>query len=417
MADDNGEFQKMLAGIKAAGATIPKYEIDLKNGRFSASDDGDHRRMMEALNLLKQENNLVQKVASHSQEPAVLVPVSAIESATLNVVIRRYLDEMQSKNKPRTIYTKERHLVDFTLHGPKGTTEFATIGKPELVKFKEALVKLGNKPKTLDNKLMTVYDLFKYAFGHGLYATKENPCSGLFLLSGAKRQSQSEHFQTFTTADLSKFFEPATYIQAMDKPDLFWGPLIALYTGMRIAEVTALRIEDIQNKNGSMHFCVTDSKTKAGVRDVPVAQALLDLGVLNYINEVRFAGCDRLFPHLRLINNSYQKNLSEGMRKRLNSIGLSIQDRKSFHSFRANVITQLTDNSCNDGQVYQLTGHQLLGQRASIHRGYIGELSLLKPVIDTLSWPSVDLQNLRYDGRFQAFLQKLKCYFKAAALS
>lgn len=407
MAHDNGEFQKMLAAIKA-GAAIPKYEIDLKNGRFSASDGDDHGRLMETLKFLKQENLLVQKVACNSQEPAVVVPASPVTSAPLDDVIQRYLVEMQRLNKPRTAYAKKRHLVDFTKHGPKGTSDFSSIGKSDIVAYKDKLVQLGNKPKTLDNKLMTANDLFKYASNHGFYKPNENPVSGLLMQSGAMRQSQSEHYQMFSTEDLAVFFEPTAYIEMMDKPDLFWGPLIALYTGMRISEVTALRIEDIQNNKGVMHFCVTDSKTKAGIRGVPIAQALLDLGVLNYINEVRSAGFERLFPHLRLINNSYQKKLSEGMRKRLNSIGFSIQDRKSFHSFRANVITQLTDKSCNDGQVYQLTGHQLLGQRASIHRGYIGELSLLKPVIDTLSWPSIDLPALKYDGRFQSFLQKLK---------
>lgn len=406
MVDDDAEFARLLAGIKA-GASIPKYEIDLKNGRFSASDAEDHSRMLETLKLLKEQNQLSSSNTTAHQQTPIAATSEPMTNASLAEVIQRYLNEIQNKNKPRTIYTKERHLADFTLHGPQATSDFATLGKTELVRFKEALVQLGNKPKTLDNKLMTVFDLFKYAIGHGFYPTKENPVSGLFLLNGAKRQAQSEHFQTFTADDLAKFFEPAAYIQMMDKPDLFWGPIIALFTGMRISEVTALRLEDIQTKSGAINFCITDSKTTAGIREVPVADALIELGLLNYVNEVRLAGFDRLFPHLRLINNSYQKKLSEGMRKRLNAIGFTISDRKSFHSFRSNVITQLTDNGCNDGQVYQLTGHELLGSAGKVHRGYMGLLPSLKQVIDTLNWPSIDLPALKYDGRFKEFLGNL----------
>lgn len=407
MADNDTEFARLIAAIQS-GAAIPKYEIDLKNGRFSATDADDHARMLETLKLLKEQNQLASNnVATHQQAP-VAATSEPVTNASLAEVIERYLNEIQNKNKPRTIYTKERHLADFTLHGPQATNDFATLGKTELVRFKEALVQLGNKPKTLDNKLMTVFDLFKYAIGHGLYPSNENPVSGLFLLSGAKRQAQSEHFKTFTTDDLAKFFEPVSYIQSMNKPDLFWCPLIALFTGMRISEVTALRRQDIQTKNDSVHFCIADSKTSAGIREVPVANALIQLGLLNYLNEVRLAGFDRLFPHLRLISNSYQKKLSEGMRKRLNAIGLTISDRKSFHSFRANVITQLTDNGCNDGQVYQLTGHELLGSAGKVHRGYMSLLPSLKEVIDTLNWPSIDLAALRYDGRFQELLRNLK---------
>lgn len=407
MVDDDAEFARLLAGIKA-GAAIQKYEIDFKNGRFSATDAEDHARMVETLKLLKEQNRPFSNNPAPNQEAPVVATPKIITSALLSDVIQRYLNEMQSKNKPRTIYTKERHLADFTLHGPQATSDFATLGKTELVRFKEALVQLGNKPKTLDNKLMTIFDLFKYAIGHGLYPSKENPVSGLFLLSGAKRQAQAEHFQTFTTDDLVKFFEPATYLSMMDKPDLFWCPLIALYTGMRISEVTALRVEDIRTQNGAIHFRIADSKTSAGIREVPVANVLIELGLLNYVNEVRLAEFDMLFPHLRLINNSYQKKLSEGMRKRLNAIGLTITDRKSFHSFRANVITQLTDNGCNDGQVYQLTGHELLGSAGKVHRGYLGLLPSLKQVIDSLSWPSINLPALKYECRFQEFLRNLK---------
>jgi hypothetical protein len=43
------------------------------------------------------------------------------------------------------------------------------------------------------------------------------------------------------------------------------------------------------------------------------------------------------------------------------------------------------------------------GEGRAVHWGYVRELRKLKPEIDKLEWP-IDLQTLRYDGRFAGFL-------------
>lgn len=60
----------------------------------------------------------------------------------------------------------------------------------------------------------------------------------------------------------------------MDAPDLFWPPLVAAYTGMRISEATAIRCDDVRCANGVHYIHIPESKTTAGVRNAPISDAL-----------------------------------------------------------------------------------------------------------------------------------------------
>ena len=69
----------------------------------------------------------------------------------------------------------------------------------------------------------------------------------------------------------------------MAEPDFYWCPLIGLYSGMRISEATGIYCEDVQTADNGVAFIhVRKSKTGAGVRNIPIAQPLLDLGFLDF---------------------------------------------------------------------------------------------------------------------------------------
>ncbi|NVE21688.1 hypothetical protein [Burkholderia glumae] len=76
--------------------------------------------------------------------------------------------------------------------------------------------------------------------------------------------------------------------------------------------------------------------------------------------------------------------------------------RKSFHSFRVNVITALANSGTNTAQTFKIKGHKDRTD-ADTHLGYIHDLPDLKAVVDALRWP-IDLDALAYDGRLTGFL-------------
>ncbi|MCC7643609.1 MULTISPECIES: site-specific integrase [unclassified Janthinobacterium] len=413
---------------------IRRYEIDLKNGVLKADGAADHKRMMEAIDRLG--------MIDSADRPLRSASIQSAKSEPLTSAVDKWLANCSGRNGARTVDTKVYHIKDFlalsfplvesverwlaehekvefnkkkalrALEDNKAAGRHAsadievnTIGKQTLVEYKDALLAIPQTPKTIDNKLNSLHDFFKYIIGHGLHTGLEmNPVDGMFIQTKKSRAKTTKSYQPFTTEALAKFFEPESYLAAMgDAPDLFWGPLLGIHTGMRIGEVTQIRCVDVHQApdNGIHYIHVYKSKTPGGIRNVPISDALIALGFLDYAEECRAAGAERLFPHRLLINHSYSKELSAAMLKHQRARGIKAP-QTSFHSFRVNVITQMHNNDSNTAKVMKIVGHDDGGGHA-VHWGYVRDLPDLKPIVDKLAWP-IDLLALRYNGRFSAFI-------------
>lgn len=91
---------------------------------------------------------------------------------------------------------------------------------------------------------------------------------------------------------------------------------------------------------------------------------------------------------------SYSKKLSERMREWLVACGVEREgDHKSFHSFRVNVITMLTDEGANTSEIMKIVGHKSAGSD-DVHLGYMRELPKLAEVVNRLKWP-IDIGGLK----------------------
>lgn len=379
-----------------------RYELDLLNGIARADGPEDHMRMMDAIDRI----GMLQKALVVSTKPAP--KPAAAPSMPLSKAIEVWLAERAKKNAPRTVDAKRYHMADFSRHIGKDLP-INELTKTLVVAYKNSRLGEGQTGKTLDNKLMTLHDFFKYVIANALYtASDSNPVDGLFVLTKQERINKNEPYQPFTNDDLKAFFDPRTYRETMNAPDLFWAPLVAAYTGMRISEATGIYCEDIQRAdNGVDYIFVRKSKSGAGVRNVPICDTLIRLGFLNYVEEVRASGAERLYPHRLEINHTYSKKLSEAMLEYQKAIGIKKpNDHKSFHSFRVNVITALANNGANTPQVMKIVGHKNK-EGDEVHLGYVRDLPDLKRVVDALQWP-IDTEVLTYDGRFKDFVANPK---------
>ncbi|MYM83053.1 tyrosine-type recombinase/integrase [Duganella sp. FT50W] len=412
---------------------IRRYEIDLKNGVLRADGAADHKRMMEAIDRLG--------MIDRDDRPLRSASVQSGKSEPLTSAVDKWLANCSGKNGARTVDTKVYHIKDFlALSFPlvesverwlaehekvefnknKGLRrleenkasgrhssadiEVNAISKQTLVEYKDALLAIPQTPKTIDNKLNSLHDFFKYIIGHGLHTALEvNSVEGMLIQTKTSRKKSTKSYQPFTEEALATLFEPEAYLAAMDAPDLFWGPLLGIHTGMRIGEATQIRCVDVHKapRTGLHYIHVYKSKTPGGIRNVPISDALIELGFLDYVEECRAAGAERLFPHRLLINHSYSKELSAAMLEHQRARRIKAP-QTSFHSFRVNVITQMHDNDANAAKVMKIVGHDD-GEGHAVHWGYVRELPKLKPIVDELVWP-IDLQALRYDGRFAAFV-------------
>ncbi len=427
---------------------IRRYEIALKNGTTIKTDGSaeEHARAIAMLDKIDQigmiepeHRPLISDTMPPPPLPPTLTPTATaapLNSAPLPEAIDQWLEQSGAKNETRTVDGKAYHIKDFLrrrfghvksvahwLAAHQNTpnmqkkalleVEAATykqqtvmanaVDKEAIVGYKSELLKEGQKAKTIDNKLMTIHNFLKYAIAHGAYtATNENPVSGLFILTKEERKKKTEPYEPFTDEALKTFFDAEKYSKAMTAPDLFWAPLLGIFTGMRISEATQIRTDDVRKTANGLHYIfVPKSKTTAGIRNVPICATLQRLGFLDYVNECRSAGAERIFPHCLLINNSYSKDVSAAMLEHQRILNIKAP-HTSFHSFRVNVITAMANNGANTPQVMKIVGHKR-SDSDEVHLGYVRDLPDLQPIVDTLKWP-IDIPSLAYNGRFGAFV-------------
>ena len=148
--------------------------------------------------------------------------------------------------------------------------------------------------------------------------------------------------------ELERIFDPATFDPWWaGRPQYYWAPWIALYTGARLNEIAQLYLDDFQTPHGIPGIAIAgkraDQRVKGthSVRFVPLAKPLLDAGLMAYVDEVRAAGHHRFFPHLKY-GDDYGDYLGDRFIVYLKDIGLKADDNPDapgmgFHWFRHTV--------------------------------------------------------------------------------
>lgn len=178
----------------------------------------------------------------------------------------------------------------------------------------------------------------------------------------------------FSAADLIAIFDPKTY-QSRQLPHTFWPPLIALYTGARCNEIAQLYLDDIVNDDPvrpeRWRIMIrigpgrTDQrlKNKFSNRSIPLHQRLIDLGFIDYLNDVRAQGFERVFPSLRWTKAAgYGDTVSDMFRDYLRNKVKITDGLKVLHSFRHYFCDQANNLTVYDQpRIFDLTGHKREG--------------------------------------------------------
>ena len=122
-----------------------------------------------------------------------------------------------------------------------------------------------------------------------------SPCTGLRVTS--KQQDEQETRQPFSEEDLRIIFDPQHFTTAVLHKH--WSPILGLYTGARVNELGQLRVGDVEEIDGIWGMHIRHQvKNKSSRRFLPLHPAVLKLGFLDYIDDVRKAGFDLVFPGL-----------------------------------------------------------------------------------------------------------------------
>lgn len=434
---------------------LQRYEIDLDKGTLKADGPEDHAAMMEALRFLGPDAFLRQSLQRNQTAPAEQLPSGLDEFLRLAIAQRDseallqapkptkagkklrdalddYLVEVSKLLKSsRTVLEKQRLFEEFSqFFGPD--IDLNQISKEEISdrwrlaesnrlsqkvsKTQRArhAAKVALNPKLAGPITISVPRqekrrgflnlFFSWAIGMKYYMY-ENPMEHKVATKRELKQLNTKYRQ-YTGNDLKALFG-SKYMTEMDKPDWFWVPLMALYSGARLNELASLTTDAFQEVDGIEVFDITDSKTEGGLRRVPVHSKLMELGLLKYVNFLRGEGERHLFWFRPQVTVS--KSTGEMWGKWVERCGIH-DPQKVFHSFRSTAITKMHNTtSPNPAAIRSAAGHT--GGLTGSHGDYVQESDLLQVqiAIESLIFPSVDVTQLRLDdATFSEFYYRQK---------
>ena len=195
------------------------------------------------------------------------------------------------------------------------------------------------------------------------------------LRKKASKDKKHRNFAVFGHADIRRIFEPFLYLQHNSPADEFWAPLLGLYPGARLDELTGLTLGGtLREESTGIHYLhfdvVVDDdedgdwddegvKNRNSVRDVPVPRQLEELGFLRYVEHVGKLGTLTLFPH-RAMNATRKadpsKHCSRMFGEYLDKVGIKNM-RQVFHSFRHTAISVMHMQGVPIGDTESIAGH------------------------------------------------------------
>jgi integrase len=216
--------------------------------------------------------------------------------------------------------------------------------------FKTYLLKQKGASKTKHDRLDAVKTLLNYG-RRDLRWIPDNPWEGLDIPYRTEKKRRP-----WTEPQVTVFFGLPIFTQYnLPKPTFrnggaaaYWIPLLGLYTGARIGELCQLRVRDVIVSEGIPVLSINEEaegakvKSEAGIREVPIHSELLRLGFLQYVDSLRTAGEDRLWPALKFRKGKPGGYFSSWFGETRRALAEGVPD---FHSLRHTVRSKMANTS------------------------------------------------------------------------
>lgn len=198
---------------------------------------------------------------------------------TIDILIEEWLFSIRNQVK-KSSYVKYQSLAHNHINNHLGNLRVRNLTTSTIIKFTDLQLHHGNKnsgpltKKTVNDILLILKMALKYA-----KMTYNITIPHIPLLRDSKKEAA-----TLDEQDVSRLIE---YLSE-DIDLIKFGILLALYTGMRIGEVCALKWTDVKenhiyvsktlyrlSENGKTHLYYTDPKSSSSIRVIPIHQNLI----------------------------------------------------------------------------------------------------------------------------------------------
>jgi integrase len=213
----------------------------------------------------------------------------------------------------------------------------------------DVLALAGSTHSSLNRILKSCKSLWNYLRKSStIELERTDPFAGILSLVASKVTRNRQGRVAWSPDDLAKIYQAA-----LDKKDQPLADIIALgaYTGARIDELGSLKLTDATSRGSLM---ITDSKTKAGIREIPLHPELVTL-----VERLkRDATSDYLIP--AKADNQYDHRgdvLGKRFGRLKKSMGFTA-GAQVFHSIRKTLITLMENAGVSEGVAADIVGHE-----------------------------------------------------------
>jgi integrase len=334
MSTDDFDFSK-----------IRKFEVDLSRGILKSDGPEDHARMMQALSLIGQLS------PKQSFENPVSIPQTpVIGGLKLNELLDKFFLLKQTLSTA-TINDYRKVVEDFKAHS--GNPNIADVSRATITRYQEFLA-AKNSSRTIDKKVGVICTLFNYAIKQS-YFFQSNPAEARKLLT--KRQKQKGGWAILKEDETDLICKSAYLKVAKEKdPDYYHCVVLAFLTGCRVSEITNLQKSDLKvSKKSTCYIDVTQSKTDAGIREVPIPSCIFEsLKAFADINPYR----KNLFKYCERTGKGSGNAVGKKFSRHLHELKIE-REKLVFHSIRKFVNDYMMKSNLALEPRCQLIGHEL----------------------------------------------------------
>lgn len=291
------------------------------------------------------------------------------------------------------------------------SAELRNMTLPEVLqhlKAHPALPSTTLAPSTINKAISALQTVLQWVEHQGYldgHPNWSNPAANMKMHNPAE---QEDNRLPYDAADLKLIFGSRVFCDG-ERPRAGggeaakWLPLIALLSGAREEEIGQALITDVKEEDGIAYLDINTLDRRAGKRvknrssrrKLPLHPELLRCGLLEYVEERRRAGDERLFPDLRpSVTGQVTGNWSKWWGRYTD--GLRITDpRKVFHSFR-----HAFKDACRAAEITEEVHDALTGHTTpSVGRKYGGgvPLQVLAEAVAKVSYKGLDLSHLHVE--------------------
>ncbi|MCY1530673.1 Phage integrase family protein [compost metagenome] len=247
------------------------------------------------------------------------------------------------------------------------------------------------------------------------------------------KRPKTDVTQPLSDADLQLLFNGPIYADFQNGGNArwvahafkFWITPISLFTGMRLNEICQLEIRDIREKADGWIISVNDDsptkslKTENSRRELPIPQALLAMGFLEYVAQVNErqnkAKRARLFPELnystmhRHSREATRFFMGEGDKPGylLQCCELDTEDNFGFKSLRRSFAQKLRNQGVAAEVIADLLGHASDADLNTVRSHYAGKslTEVRRDVVERYVRYDVNLAQVHWSNYEQLYLK------------